>query len=132
MAELYLQKRPISEIARAIGLTRQTVCLYISAVREQWKERHPDQYAVKLVEELARIDLISDAGVRVMASLDGRASHVQMSARARDAGVLFRMHTKEYAICFIRPPPHSAHLQTCWAQMRGEGRARWYIRGGPR
>lgn len=58
VAELYLQRRPMREIARVVGLNRKTVALDIKAVQERWALDHPGEYAAKLAEQLARIDLI--------------------------------------------------------------------------
>ena len=75
VAEMYLQKRPLREIARVGGIIRKTVSLDIRAVQRRWAAEHPGEYAYRLALELARIDLIEvKAWERFEAAVAGRKS----------------------------------------------------------
>lgn len=58
VAALYLERRPIDEIARAIGRTRQTVYSDLRALEKRWFISADRLTAARKAEELARIDRI--------------------------------------------------------------------------
>ncbi len=58
IAQLYLQRRPISEIASAIERSRVTVMSDLKAIRAQWFESSQEAVGKRKAEELARIDRI--------------------------------------------------------------------------
>lgn len=41
VGQLYLQRRPLREIAREVGINRKTVVLDIRAVQRLWAAQHP-------------------------------------------------------------------------------------------
>ncbi|MBN1321768.1 MAG: hypothetical protein JXA87_13120 [Thermoleophilia bacterium] len=58
VSRLYLENRPIGEIARAVGINRLTVSSDIKAVREEWARSRVGNFSAWVAQELARIDLV--------------------------------------------------------------------------
>ncbi|MBN1837902.1 MAG: hypothetical protein JW820_18740 [Spirochaetales bacterium] len=58
VSRLYLENRPIGEIARLVGINRLTVLADIRAVREEWAQKRVGNFSAWVAQELARVDLV--------------------------------------------------------------------------
>ncbi len=58
VAEMYLERRTIDEIAKALGLNRKTVSADLRVIQERWLQSCDRLTSARKAEELARIDRI--------------------------------------------------------------------------